>query len=631
MALPHVPHEPFETGRGASDPDGQMDCVLSFDFVPENLTSSIANCHNTQDSGFGLFDQSNFEAASECYPFGTFPPASQISISQHHTVDPKLLSQQNWVSSETDSTSSSFGSHTSVRENNSSTSSAGADSTNSSLSCYNKKVNAFNTLHPNKRRYCELPLDAPAPLPNQAPVVYPVSTLNEAPEQTAIAIFESWLSTCPSVYPEDSEFDSLAALTKLDTVVVKSWFAKQLRARQMDNSMFETWLYSYPFAYPGDEEFRNLAALTRLSLDTVRQWFVQKLRFKGSGIHHNNASAAITNFGLIDQPLHCKPPTVNIIQQPSLLQRAASWVRVERGPKCKASPDQSVLLRDDNKSYQCTQKCGKKFRDRDDWRKHEERNWPQEGWICDLSATATVAGIQICTHCGVPNPNMDHFQTHKKSICNNKGFAARGRLHHRKQHFLQHFDNVHPHVPGEDFVRNSHFLVKSNFPRRCGFCQHRFIHWKNRVEHIGAHFHDDAKDMREWRDHLETEDQSADQGKDRRNDDDDDDSNDDASDSSDDDSDGAPPPSRPKRRNHTKSSRSQGRPETTALAPNNINQQRGMLIFDNSFEQWSTNPSGERKNFKRHLLQDSGFHSRGEAAKRVEEWTSFQVSSHESP
>jgi hypothetical protein len=210
-----------------------MDCVLPFDFVPENFTSSIANCQNIQDSGFGLFDQSNFEATSECYPFGTFPPASQISISQHHTVDPKLLSQQNWVSSETDSTSASFGSHTSAHENNSSISSAGTDSTNSSLSRHNKKVNAFNTLHPNKRRYCELPLDAPVPPPNQAPVVYHVSTLNEAPEQKAIAIFESWLSTCPSVYPENSEFDSLAALTKLDAVVVKSWFAKRLRARNM--------------------------------------------------------------------------------------------------------------------------------------------------------------------------------------------------------------------------------------------------------------------------------------------------------------------------------------------------------------------------------------------------------------
>ncbi len=396
----------------------------------------------------------------------------------------------------------------------------------------------------------------------------------------------------------------------------------------MDDSMFETWLCSYPFAYPGDEEFKNLAALTRLSLNTVRQWFAQKLRFKGSGIHHNNASPAVSySVTLIKSPLHSNTPIVNMTQQPSLLERAASWVRDERGQKCKASHDQSLLLRDDNKPYQCTQKCGKKFRDRDDLRKHEERNWPQEGWICDLSATATVAGIRICTHCGVPNPTMDHYQTHKKSICNHKAFSARGRLHHRKQHFLQHFNNVHPHVPGDDFVRNSHFLVNSNFPRSCSFCQHRFIHWKNRVEHIGAHFHDNEKDMTEWTNNVETEDQSADPGKDRRKDDDDD-SNDDAFNSSDDDSDGAPPPSRPKRRNCTKSSRRQGRPETTALDPNNINQQRGMLMFDKSFGNWFKSPSKGRKDFKRHLLQYSG-HSRGEAANRVEEWTSFQLSSYQ--
>jgi hypothetical protein len=34
MALPHVPHEPFETGRVALDPDGQMDWVLPLQTLP---------------------------------------------------------------------------------------------------------------------------------------------------------------------------------------------------------------------------------------------------------------------------------------------------------------------------------------------------------------------------------------------------------------------------------------------------------------------------------------------------------------------------------------------------------------------------------------------------------------------
>ncbi len=65
-------------------------------------------------------------------------------------------------------------------------------------------------------------MDAFVPLPNQARVVHPVSASKEAPEQGAIAIFECRLSTCPSVNPENSEFENLAALTKLDAVVVKS-------------------------------------------------------------------------------------------------------------------------------------------------------------------------------------------------------------------------------------------------------------------------------------------------------------------------------------------------------------------------------------------------------------------------
>jgi hypothetical protein len=281
-------------------------------------------------------------------------------------------------------------------------------------------------------------------------------------------------------------------------------------------------------------------------------------------------------------------------------------------------------LRDDNKPFQCTRKCGKKFRDRDDWRKHEEVNWPQEGWICDLPATAIVAGIQICTHCGVPNPQMDHFQIHKKSICNNKAFAARGRLHHRKQHFLQHFDNVYPHVPCDDYVRNSHFSVESKFPRWCGFCRHWFAHWKDRVEHIGAHFHDEAKDMTEWNDRPETDDQSGHPGNNRRDDKDEQDP-DYASDSTDDDSGDSPPRSAPKRRNQSEAPRSNAQSGTTLTGS-----RRHMLRFSLSScrkpsEVAVSTPSRDQKTLERSLLQES--HSSDTVTgNELDRWTPFRVS-----
>jgi hypothetical protein len=207
-------------------------------------------------------------------------------------VDPTLLSQHNWPSSGTDSTSSSFGSPLSGFQNHPSTSSLGSYSTNSGLCSQSLESDAFNTSNPNKRRYCERSAEEAGPPASRVQLVYSDNLLDMEIDPIAISIFESWLSTCPSIYPEDSESRNLAALTKLEVGIVKSWFARKLRARRIDDSIFETWLCSYPSTYPGDEEFRSLADLTRLSLDTARLWFAQKLRCKMSTSQLNNESSA---------------------------------------------------------------------------------------------------------------------------------------------------------------------------------------------------------------------------------------------------------------------------------------------------------------------------------------------------
>jgi hypothetical protein len=131
----------------------------------------------------------------------------------------------------------------------------------------------------------------------------------------------------------------------------------------------------------------------------------------------------------------------------------------------------------------------------------------------------------------------------KGPLCQDRAFNTRGRLHHRKQHFLQHFDKVHPHVPCEYYLMGSHFVVDSKFPRNCGFCHHHFVYWRDRVDHIGAHFHDEGKDMLEWSDTSEEEDHEDGDHTNHDRDDEDKDK-DDASDSSDDD-DSNYPPARP--------------------------------------------------------------------------------------
>ena len=431
-----------------------------------------------------------------------------------------------------------------------------------------------------------------------AQIVYSNATNLEL-DQSAVSLFERWLADCPSIYPGDQDFANLAFLTKASVQAVRSWFGKRLRERRMDDSMFEVWLSNYPTVYPGEEEFETLAALTRLNLDTVRMWFVQKLRCEIA----NAPTPTRPSLGRASEPpteslIRTSLASANDLLRQDILHNAALWVRNERGTKCTASSDPSVLLRDDRKPFQCTRKCGKKFKDRDDWRKHEELNYPQEGWICDLPATVVVAGIAICTSCGRPDPDPDHFAMHKKPLCQAKAFNARGRLHHRKQHFLQHFDNVHPHIPCEDYLMGSHFSVDSNFPRRCGFCPYRFLHWRDRVDHIGFHFHDEGRDMSNWNDADDEEDH---EGRDERHHDrdDEDKDHDDASDPSDDDDpDDRPPRPALKRSSKSKSSVARAKSGKREMKSANRLLQSRYSMFSETCDIQVLSPSGNQNSFK---------------------------------
>ena len=569
------------SGNDAHDPifDGQIDWTVPLDFILEQRMDFTANPQVTHSHEFESFDLSNFGASSAPYSFGDYAFPTQVPMSQQGTVDPSLLSQRHRPTSETDSTSSSFEGHSSGFGKHSSTFSLGTYSTNSSSYSQPHEGDSFNTSKPNKRRFCERTMGDPAPARTQIQLVSPEDMLSMQVDQHAISVFESWLSEDTTTYPEDAEFSNFATLTKLDVGVVKSWFTKRLRAHRMNDSTFETWLSEFPSAYPGDKEFESWAGLSKLSFDDVKLWFAQKLRCKASFIPPSN-ELSTSGSGVIG--VSAAIPSVPVPQQPTILQRAVALLGEEKEPKCEATLDRSLLLRDNNKPFQCTLKCGKKFRTRDDWKRHEEVNWPQEGWVCDLPASAVIAGVRTCTQCETPNPQMGHGETHKKAACSDRPFP---RVFHRKDHFSQHFRKVHPHVPWEDYERSSHFSVDSNFPRRCGFCTHTFLHWKDRVEHIGVHFHDEGKDMTEWNDHSDGNEDSGNTDDDEHDDDDDDDdddedrSPDDASDSSDDDSDDSPPRSAPKKRAQVGAARSRGQ-STTAPSSMNRMLQTGLDLLD---------------------------------------------------
>jgi serine/threonine protein kinase len=272
-------------------------------------------------------------------------------------------------------------------------------------------------------------------------------------------------------------------------------------------SVFENWLSNYPsIPVPDEEDYAALARLTRMDPKNVKLWFGKKLRqgdlpelstTTSSGTMSGLASA-YNNFGLT----HRLQPQQ--LSRDTLLQRAALWVRDQKGLRCTETQDFSLLIRDENRPYQCTHKCGQTFDRKDDWRKHEEINYPQEGWLCNISSITIRDGVPICTFCGVRNPGNNHMQQmhSRKTPCHDKQFSDPGRISYRKDKFRQHFKNTHPPLPYNENDESGHFLVESIFPRGCGFCGHRIVDWKDRINHIADHFasRTEGRDMTQWRD-----------------------------------------------------------------------------------------------------------------------------------
>jgi serine/threonine protein kinase len=163
-----------------------------------------------------------------------------------------------------------------------------------------------------------------------------------------------------------------------------------------------------------------------------------------------------------------------------------------RGGKkgCHPTEDPELLSRDPKKIYQCTRKCGKRYGRKCDWKRNEEEGYPSKSWVCFLCIEQNTERVKPCF---------------------------------RKYHFSQHFRNVHPGLDCADYEEASIVQSDTAFPRKCGFCTHRFVSRQDRIDHIADHFKE-GKCMLEWND---------DDSSDSDNTDDDDDNNDGRPDSGD--------------------------------------------------------------------------------------------------
>ncbi|KAF2637396.1 hypothetical protein P280DRAFT_521080 [Massarina eburnea CBS 473.64] len=290
-----------------------------------------------------------------------------------------------------------------------------------------------------------------------------------------------------------------------------------------------TWFSKYN-VLPSDRHIDSLSQLTAEPATAIRHWFGQALK---TGMGHDSAyksqTSGFTQEGFDPLFQHTSQSSSDIIEQSTIndlscfhdLATNTTTTSIVQSPQrggkkgCNPTNDPELLSRDPNKIYQCTRKCGKRYGRKCDWKRNEEEGYPSKSWMC--------------------------------SLCIEQGME-RVKPAFRKYHFAQHFRNLHPGLDCNDYEEASVVYNDTAFPRKCGFCAHRFESRQDRIDHIAEHFKK-GKCMLDWND---------DDSNDSDNTDNDDDNNDGRPDSGDFSSDQFYPPGNDHQQGGSSSSKRDG-------------------------------------------------------------------------
>jgi hypothetical protein len=175
-----------------------------------------------------------------------------------------------------------------------------------------------------------------------------------------------------------------------------------------------------------------------------------------------------------------------------VLDEAVKWM-TRQSSKCTRNSRSTTTTRGSSGKYKCTVGCRQSFSRIDVWKKHEAEQIPREGWICCVPDPFWVEGRQICTYCGLQDPDSDHHATAKHPIPCKHRSMGRGRTFFRKEHLKNHLQKVHPAIPWHHFLDRGHFEFEPQFPRLCCLCQnYSFSSFNNRFDHLITHFESDT-------------------------------------------------------------------------------------------------------------------------------------------
>lgn len=160
-----------------------------------------------------------------------------------------------------------------------------------------------------------------------------------------------------------------------------------------------------------------------------------------------------------------------------------------RGRKAMGNSDQ------ERRPFQCTFCCDS-FRTKYDWSRHEASlHLGLEKWVCSPHGGAVISqatGRNHCAYCNMLDPAPEHLEMHGHSLCHS---GDEIHVFSRKDHLVQHLRLVHrldtlPII--SDWKVEAPPMVS-----RCGFCNTTMHTWRQRADHLAAHFNE-GKTMDDW-------------------------------------------------------------------------------------------------------------------------------------
>lgn len=180
--------------------------------------------------------------------------------------------------------------------------------------------------------------------------------------------------------------------------------------------------------------------------------------------------------------------------------------------KCRRTNKVELLERSEHERYQCHRKCGKRFRRKDNWRRHLLTNSPQDGWLCMVGALDVFTEHHPCKLCGLSGATAEHFKSKHPEYFNTDRSKNQHQgcgkliLSGRKDHFNEHFKSEHPTLSATHLEELSRFKIPYQGQWNCGFCPEStpgFYSFDIWFDHVANHFENDGKAVKYWADRPE--------------------------------------------------------------------------------------------------------------------------------